>query len=73
MNNKVRLFCPACIGLSKSPLLIEKNTLKCQRPGCECVYEFYLGIPVLLTKSGDALRLLKRVNMKRDPSCETIY
>ena len=70
---KIKLVCPACSKWRSSHLLNSFNFLLCPLESCSHKYEIYNGIPVLLTKSGDALRLNKRVNLKMRPDIDGVY
>ena len=70
---KIKLVCPACVKWRASPLIREPSYFFCPQESCLHKYEIYNGIPVLLTKSGDTLRLNKRINLKLRPNIDGIY
>jgi len=70
---KIKLVCPACVKWRVSYLLREDGYIFCPQESCLHKYEIQNGIPVLLTKSGDSLRVNKRINLKMRPDIDGIY
>lgn len=73
--SKIKLCCPACIKFTPQKLIKKRGYLICPRKSCAHVYEYIpnTNIPVLLTKSGDTLKYLKRLNLKRIPKSGKVY
>ena len=65
MSSQISLCCPACIRFNPSPLKLINQELVCSRISCSAKYEMYKGIPVLITKSGDFLNMIKKSNIRK--------